>query len=329
MRPFFCFACLIAMPVALPSLAAAAKRDESTQQVPDQDVALEQRAGVRTQPLQSIVRHPEFRAYGKVLSLEPLVNLRQQYLAAQAQRESAEARYRESEQALTRTRRLHDQDIVSTRRLQEQQTLWRNTKADLVTRDSEQQNILATSRLQWGDTLTDWFTRLENGSTDRFLNHQARLLLITLPPGQDLPPDARTIAVDEHGRRNQAREATLISAAPQVDPVTQSKRYYFISEGQSMPFGAHVSAWVTAGHAGNKVVVIPEAAVVWHLGQAFVFIKSPDGAFTRRQLREPDNEAGGYFAENDFQAGEEIVVNGAQTLLSQELKNLIPDEDDD
>jgi hypothetical protein len=30
-----------------------------------------------------------------------------------------------------------------------------------------------------------------------------------------------------------------------------------------------------------------------------------------------------------FKAGEDIVITGAQTLLSQELKNLIPSEDND
>ena len=136
--------------------------------------------------------------------------------------------------------------------------------------------------------------------------------------------------MDEHDRRDQAIKATLISAAPQVDPITQGERYFFKSEGRNLPFGAHISVWIPSGkQAQTSGVVIPKNAVVWHLGQAFVFIRSEDGGFNRRLLAELNPTKKGYFTSAGFEPGEEIVTVGAQTLLSEELKNLIPREDDD
>lgn len=290
--------------------------------------ALRQTAGIKTQALQAAAKQPEFSAYGSVIDLQPLLALRQQFLAAQAVRDSAQARYQEADANLSRTRHLHRQDIVSTRRLQEQQALWRNDKANLSTSNYQQQTIVAASRLQWGDVLTDWFTQPNSPQAEQFLTHRSQLLQISLPANTRLNPGTQTIVVDDHGRRDQAVSATLISQAPQVDPITQGERYFFKTEARRLSFGARVSAWLADGKPGTEGVVIPESAVVWHLGQAFVYINE-NGEFIRRLLTDTTPGAGGFFAAQGFKAGEEIVTTGAQTLLSQELKSLIPSEDDD
>lgn len=292
-------------------------------------IHIEESAGITTQRLEPAVHQPEFSAYGSVLNLEPLLSLRQDYLAAQAQRESASAKYLETESNLNRTRNLYQHDIVSTRRLQEQQAQWQQDKANLSTSSNYQQTILEASRLQWGDTLTHWFTQNPSKQAEQFLSHRAQLIQITLPANTHLPDDIRNIYVDEHGRRNQAIPATLIAPAPQVDPVTQGERYFFKSEGRRLPFGTHLSVWIASDTAGRSGVTIPENAVVWHLGQAFVFVKTEHGEFRRRLLTGMLPSKGGYFAASGFVPGEEIVIAGAQTLLSQELKDLIPKEDED
>ena len=288
-------------------------------------------AVIKTQRLEAATGRAEFTALGSVVNLEALLTLRQQYLAATSLQDSAEATYQEADINLNRTRNLHQQDIVSTRRLQEQQAQWRNDQAHLANSRYQQQTILAAGRLQWGDILTGWFTQNHGKQAEQFLSHRAQLLQITLPPNAHLAPDVQHIEVDERGRRGQAIVATLISPAPQVDPVTQGERYFFKCEGRSLPFGAHITAWIANDRQDqpNLGVIIPESAVVWHLGQAFVFIKTEEGKVSRRLLLELNPGKNGYFTADGFKAGEEIVTTGAQTLLSQELKNLIPSEDDD
>lgn len=291
--------------------------------------ALLEAGGIETATLQAAAEQPEFGAYGSVIDLQPLLALRQQFLEAQALHDSAQARYQEADANLSRTRHLHQQDIVSTRRLQEQQAQWRNDKANLSTSSYQQQTIVAAGRLQWGDVLTGWFTQPNSPQAEQFLTHRSQLLQISLPANTRLQPGTHTVAVDESGRRDRAITATLISAAPQVDPITQGERYFFKTDARPLPFGARVSAWIAGGNPGTAGVVIPESAVVWHLGQAFVYVKAENSAFVRRRLPDTTLGSGGYFAAAGFKPGEEIVITGAQTLLSQELKNLIPGEDDD
>lgn len=286
-------------------------------------------AGIKTQPLQAAQQQAEFTAFGTIVSLEPLLQLRQQYLAARAQQDSAKAKYDEAHLNLSRTRNLHDQDIVSTRRLQEQHAQWQADKASLDASGYQQQTILAASRLEWGDTLTDWFIRTPGKTAEQFLNHGAQLLQVTLPANTHLNPDIPHIFIDERGQRNSAIQATLISASPRIDPVSQGERYFFKLEGRRIPFGTHVTAWIANDTGQTPGVIVPTSAVVWHLGQAFVFIKSADDHFSRRALSACSPGNHGYFVTRSLQAGEEIVTTGAQTLLSQELKNQIPSEDND
>ncbi|WKJ89935.1 hypothetical protein QZJ86_18300 [Methylomonas montana] len=293
------------------------------------DQAGQKLAGIQTRSLIAVQQTPEFTAYGTVLNPEPLLNIRQQYLAASAQQDSAQARYSEAAQNLNRTRDLHQQDIVSTRRLQEQQAVWQADKANLASNSYQQQLIAANSRLLWGDTLSSWFTSAQNKNAAQLLEHRAQLLQITLPANHLLDPAVSVIHIHERGQRQAALPATLISAAPQVDPVSQGPRYFFKCEPCRLPFGAHVTAWLPEGGQASSGVNIPQSALVWHLGQAFVFVKTDAEHFSRRPLSQYTANSQGYFVANALQPGEEIVTTGAQTLLSQQLKGLIPDEDKD
>ncbi|OQW75530.1 MAG: hypothetical protein BVN35_07665 [Proteobacteria bacterium ST_bin11] len=284
-------------------------------------------AGVKTQTLAKVRQTPEFAAYGTVVNPEPLLNIRQQFLAASALQDSAQARYSEAEQNLHRTRDLHQQDIVSTRRLQEQQAIWQADKANLAANSYQQELITANSRLVWGDTISNWFTKAQDKNATQLLEHRAQLLQITLPANSRLDPTVSTIRIHERGQRNAALPATLVSAAPQVDPVSQGLRYFFRCMDCRLPFGSHLTAWIPEGGLGDSGVTIPQSAVVWHLGQAFVFIQTDAAHFSRRALNQHSNTSQGYFVASGIEPGEDVVITGAQTLLSQQLKGLIPDED--
>ena len=290
---------------------------------------IQQLVGVKTQILKAAPHQAEFIAYGAVLNPEPLLQLHQQYLAAQAQQDSAQAKYAESHLNLTRTEHLHHQDIISTRRLQEQQVQWQTDKASLNVSGNQQKTILAASRLNWGEILTEWFVIGHQQNADQFLNQDAQLLQISLPLNTSLGTTIKNIHVDEHGQREKAVVASLISIAPSVDPVSQGNRYFFKTTGRRLAYGAQLTAWIAADSPARSGILIPKSALVWHLGQAYIFLKTADNEFSRRQISEYKAEAQGYFISDMPEQEIEVVTTGAQTLLSEQLKTMIPDEDRD
>jgi hypothetical protein len=192
------FLCLIGLYFFLFGLTTSAAADDDDQinstaahhtPSPDDEITLglatksQTIAGIKTQILTEVQQQPELIAYGAVLNPEPLLQLRQQYLTAHALQDSAKAKFNETHLNLSRTQNLHNQDIVSTRRLQEQQAQWLADKANFDASGYQEQNILAASRMVWGEILTDWFILKQNKVAEEFLQHKVQLLQITLPQG--------------------------------------------------------------------------------------------------------------------------------------------------
>ena len=96
-----------------------------------------------------------------------------------------------------------------------------------------------------------------------------------------------------------------------------------------MSYGTHFTAWIPIGDQAVSGVIIPHSAVVWHLGQALVFVKTSAQEYSRKVLIDYQLFDHDYFVRDVLQPGDEVVINGAQTLLSQQLKSLIPNEDKD
>jgi len=80
-----------------------------------------------------------------------------------------------------------------------------------------------------------------------------------------------------------------------------------------------VRGWLPTGAAVRAGVLVPSAAVVRLAGQAFVYLRAGE-ELERRALPLEHPLDGGWFAEADWAAGvAELVVSGAQNVLSLEL----------
>ena len=77
-------------------------------------------------------------------------------------------------------------------------------------------------------------------------------------------------------------------------------------------------------------VIVPAGAVVWHAGKAWAYVKDDDeeDSFARFEVSTSDEMEGGWFNAAGFD-DDEVVVSGAQLLLSEELKYQIRNENED
>lgn len=272
---------------------------------------------------------PEFTAYGKAVAIQPLLALRSQYLAALAEYKNATAKFKLAEQGIKRQQDLYNNDIASKRSLQNQQSLWQTDKALLDASQLRVKVIYDEALISWGKELTDWVLSPDSGKLAPFLSGRQILLLITLPANNYLADGVKAIHIEPSGIRSKASKATLISAAPQIDGVLQGESYFFqIDSGRIRP-GMRVAAWITQQDEGRVGVMIPKPALIWHLDQAYVYVKTDKDRFSRRPVAHFSAAADGYFVGSGIEPGEELVTTGAQMLLSEELRGQIPDEDDD
>lgn len=293
------------------------------------DSEQQQRAGIQTISLSKSQQGPESMAFGTVVNLDRLLFLRQQYLNSLAQQQTAHAKNAEAQLNLSRTQSLHNQDIVSSRRLQEQQAQAQTEQAQLAISHYQKELHFNSCLLEWGNHLCNWLTEAKGQHIKEFLEQKAQLLQITLSADRELTAEQKQIFIDEHGKRENAIPASLISSIPLVDPITQGRRYFFKSSQRPIAYGSHLTAWLSESDKNTSTVNLPRSAVVRHNGEAVVFLKTQANQFSRLVLLHLTPNQACCFSTQELQVGQEIVTTGAQTLLSHLLKKQIPEEDDD
>jgi hypothetical protein len=83
---------------------------------------------------------------------------------------------------------------------------------------------------------------------------------------------------------------------------------------------------VPVGHP-VKGMFLPQSAVVWWHGKAWVYEATSPTTFTRREVATENPVTGGYFVPGStFTSGTRAVTAGAQALLSEEFRSQIQQE---
>ena len=162
----------------------------------------------------------------------------------------------------------------------------------------------------------------------RFRTLIARL---NLPLSQPAALPIRNAVISIVGNENNTIPASFVAEAPTVQSEYQSETLLFrvTSRTGALRPGQAIEGWILAGGGSRKSgVLIPFDAVVRYQGQNWVYVQVTDTEFARKSitLSEPGN--GGWFATAGFQAGDRIVVVGAQTLLSEEMKSQLSSDED-
>lgn len=329
----FLTACILILGIAPAIADNDDKPQPKAQGVAGHSIVLDDKAqklaGLQTVILEAVTTHPEFTAYGKAVNIQPLIELRHRYLVSLTEHSSAKAKFNQAEQSISRQQDLYRHGAGSKRSLQEQQSQWKTNKAQVEAAQIQGKAIVDEALLKWGKTLTEWALSTDSDKLSAFLSGQQTLLQITLPADKQLVNDVQTIYVEASGNRSAADKASLISVAPQTDNTVQGESYFFQTSGRHIRTGMRVAAWIPEQGENQPGVIIPKSALVWHLNQAYVYIKTDADRFSRRNIDSFSATTGGYFVNSGLNPGEQLVVTGGQMLLSEEFRGQIPNEDDD
>ncbi|MCF6202286.1 MAG: hypothetical protein L3J59_01250 [Methylococcaceae bacterium] len=286
-------------------------------------------SGLKTLKAIEVDFNPEIISYGKAISISPLLKIRNNYFSSLILQNDLKVRLSQMNKNISRSRELHQNEIVSTRKLQKQLSQWHSEKALYDKNTYQTQLMLTTSKLKWGELLTKWATKKKSPHFDRLISGKSTLLKITMPANKILPPEINTIHISPSGNRNSAVKAIFINTLASIDNFSQGHQYIFLSNNSHIKTGMNFTAWLPQKKQNQKGVIIPDSSLVWHLGQSFVFIKTDEEHFEHRNISHPIKTINGYYIGNQINKGESIVTKGAQMLLSYEFKSEIPGDDDD
>ncbi len=273
------------------------------------------RIGLETEVVNAVIQSQEATAYGVVLDPEPLAALDAELASARAAVAASRAEYE-------RARLLHsERQNVS---LKDMETAQAKFQAD-QTQLSLQYQRLAD---EWGIQLFAMSPAARARLIDALTKRIAGIMRVSLPPGQALsgePKEARLVVL---GYETQPLVTRTIWPAPTVDSHLQGQSFLLEVERQGFPLRPGMSITAYLGSPGTaKAVEVPEAAVVRMGDRAWAYVQIAPTRFERRQLEVTIPAARGWFVRSGFEAGDRVVVTGAQALLSEELKSQIQVKD--
>jgi hypothetical protein len=287
-------------------------------------------SGISTSPLKRMTYRAESQAYGKVEDIRPLLKMRARFNAARAYAKIAQARLQVSAREYERLQSLNEQsNLIPASRMHEALAQRRIDQARLHVAQFSLRNIRAQAVQVWGSRLTAMVLAEDNRRLQRLVERRDVLLRVTLAPNFSMPVFVDSALVERGGERRRARKAKLISSAPQADPTAQGETYFFQTRPDGLRTGMRVLAWIPQHKAPEGGVLVPAAATVWRQGRPWVYVQKGEELFIRRSIAGSSEVAGGWFSGDGFSIGEQVVVSGAQMLLSEEFRGQIPEEDDD
>lgn len=284
----------------------------------------QQNAGIMTAPVLRAPAQQAVTAFATVLDSAPLADLNGQYIDASAQVQAAEAKLAISKAAYERAKLLfNDHQNISTAQLQTAQSSFESDNAALGIARSRLAGVAATARLGWGDVLGSALVDHAALIND-LLDRRRYLVKVTLAPGTNMPDPPKT-ANGVHGGADIA--LSFVSLATGTDPKLQGVSYFYsiAAENGVLPgLNLDVTLAVPVSQTG---VIIPGSAVVWLEEKAWIYVRQDAHTFVRRAI-DPTRPAGndGYVV-TSLAPGAEIVVQGAQMLLSEEFRAQVPVED--
>jgi multidrug efflux system membrane fusion protein len=280
-------------------------------------VAAQRQSGLGTEPLAAASHRPEATAYGTVLDLQPLFDLRSHYATAQSGAAAARASASASRAEQERSRLLYEDDRnISLRALQTATAGYQSDAAKADAAAVGVRDIEAAVRQQFGPAVAGWALGSESAEFVRILRRSDVLVRVTLAPGAPVKAaDQIQVQAATGGRL----PAYLVSAGVPNDPGIAGAGFIY-RVAAALPAGSAVTAFLPAAAQAEQGVLVPASAVVWYAGQPWAYLQTGEATFARRPLGQPVEQDAGLFVARGLKAGERVVTQGAQLLLSEEQK---------
>ena len=283
------------------------------------DVATQTNSGVALAPLETIGHRHEIAAYGAVVDLQELTDLRNALETAKAQLNKSHAAREVASKEYERVKTLYEKNQnVSQKVVQAAEGTLQAEEANVQSAQAVLHAAQATASQHWGRVIADWLAQAAPEFEQ--LRSQTNLLVqVTLAPGQGgvtAPPTA-SVQTSE----GQLIPARFISLAPRTDAKIQGKSFFYVIEaaGANLLPGMNVTALLPVGEPAQGVIV-PASAVVWLQGKAWAYAELKPDEFVRREVSTEQPLSSGWFQTQGFSVGQQFVVKGPQVLLSEEFR---------
>lgn len=286
-------------------------------------------AGIETEPLVAATAGNSVEIHGVVADLQPLIEARGRHLSLAADLRTLRLAAGASDAEFQRAAALfRDDRNVSERAMLAAQVQAATDRERVVAAEAALRNSADAMRAAWGGTLADLAVSPAPDALAAFAAQQDVILQMVVSEAAMRHLRARPVAVDAVAGGATAM-AHFLSPAPSAVSGAVGTTVFLRAGGGTLRPGMRVTGHVPTDDGRTTGVIVPERAVIWHAGRAWVYRASGDGNFVRVPVTASQPAGGGWFNARGLEPGQPVVVVGAQLLLSEELEYQIRNENED
>lgn len=299
-------------------------------QVVQLNLATQKNSGISVQPLQAYDYHGNIKVLGSVISIQMLVDYNSQYQQLKAQLAVAESVLPNHQLQYQRYKQLNEDDKnVSDKAVQEAQALVINDQTQIKTAQAQLKALTDTIIAQWGQPLAMLVTQHPAPSPLRDLLMQKKVLVqVSFPLNFKAPEGNSSLLITPIQDEVPPIRADYVSQSIQTDISNIGKTYFYSAPADYLRVGMRVNVVPANASSSMKGVLVPNQAIAWHGGMAWIYVKTKPDTFLRKPVASDIELDNGWF-DNSLTPGTEVVTRGAQLLLSEEFKFQIKNENDD
>lgn len=281
------------------------------------DEVSQTQSGIRTKELGDAVTANGPAVYGTVIDLQPLVELSGRYASTLADLKAANTESATSQAELVRVKALYEDDQnVSLKALGAARAADAASAAKANVAQTTANAVAGSIRQQFGGKFAAWATSAGSSELAPFAARREVVVRIVLISKSGPAPTTLTL----YGNDQSPVQAQLVSASPQTDPNIQGQTYFY-RVAAPLAVGTRVIGHL--GESQSSGLDIPAPAIVWYGGQPRAYVRTAATTFERRVVDQSMPRNGDYLVSNGFKSGEQVVISGAQLLLSEESRALL------
>ncbi len=284
-------------------------------------------SGIRSAALQALNVAAVDPDWAEVQSATPLAEARLRLQQADAEVDQWPVQVAAARLELERQRALFQQSGTTSQRVVDQaQASLRQLEQRAEAAQATRADVQAAVQAEFGAMVLDALRTPGGGALAEVLNG-AQVLLLVASAADTGASQGEVLQTDGTPLHTVARR---FAPATHALASTAAPSWYWLAKAAGLRAGQRVRLMPAASvHRGGTGVLLPEAAVVWQSGSAWIWQPSAAGTFVRRSVIPGAAVKGGWLVSAGLSPGQTVVVEGAQLLLSEESRAQIRNENGD
>lgn len=165
----------------------------------------------------------------------------------------------------------------------------------------------------------------------RTVRSDTLIVRVSLFVGDFVEPPLVSAQIIVSGMEKSVLDGEPIGIASEASAMTGGQVLLYrvrVTTQEPIRSGSAVLAYIPTSGSPLTGVIIPRSSILRHGGRSWVYVQTGENQFERRDCELQTPTSTGWFAIHGVNSGEKVVVEGAQMLLSEELKSQIESEEE-